>query len=161
MWKFIHKWKTFKTDTNPPRNGHPSKFTPRSETVIRDRDVTLRDMADNPRTTPQTLQASVNMLNDKIVLLEKYGTSMACLEGLPEESLFSKKAWQHSLGLQSCIWTNHKISRTMSFEQIRPKWRCLAIMRHVWWKLKSISTQTPHTKSHTCWWRADDLGLVL
>lgn len=53
MRKFIHKWKTFKTDTN-----RPSKFTPRSD------HVTLREMADNPRTSPQTLQASVNMLND-------------------------------------------------------------------------------------------------
>ncbi len=29
---------------------------------------------------------------------------------------------------------------------------------HVWWNLKS--TSAPHSKSHTCWWRADDIGLV-
>jgi len=63
------------------------------------------------------------------VQLEKDWTSMACLEGLAGESFFSLKAtWRHGLGLQSCIWTNHKTSGTMSFGQTRTKWRCLAIM---------------------------------
>ncbi len=57
--KFIHKWYTFKTDTNSPRSGRLSKFTLRSDCV------TFREMADNPRTTMQTLRASANMLNDK------------------------------------------------------------------------------------------------
>jgi len=32
--KIIHKLRTFKTAVNLPRNGRPSKFTPRSEHVI-------------------------------------------------------------------------------------------------------------------------------
>lgn len=47
----------------------------------------------SPRATSQILQAS--------------WTSMTCLEGLPEEILYSLKiTWQHSSGLKS--WTNHK-----------------------------------------------------
>ncbi len=44
-------------------------------------------MANDPRTSPQTLQASVNMLNDKIhdSTVRKIW-DMACLEGLPEEA---------------------------------------------------------------------------
>ena len=50
-------------------------------------------------------------------------------ERLPGESLFSlKRTWQHGLGLQTCIWTNHKTSGIMAFGQMSPKWRCLAIM---------------------------------
>ncbi|KAI2661899.1 Transposable element Tc1 transposase [Labeo rohita] len=61
----------------PRRSGRPRKFTPRSERVK------FREMTDNPRTTPQTLQASVNMLNDKVHdnTLRKYGTKM---EGKPQ-----------------------------------------------------------------------------
>jgi len=83
----IHKWKTFKTVANLPRRGHPSKFTPRSDRVM------VREIADSPRTTPQTLQASVNMLNHKVhgSTIRKNGTSMACLEGLPRESIFTIK----------------------------------------------------------------------
>ncbi len=79
---------------------------------------------------------------------------------LARGKLLSKKAWQHGSGLQSCIWTDPKSSRTMTFEQMRPKWRCLAIMHSSTFgeNLTSISAQTPHTKSHTCWWRADDFG---
>jgi len=44
---------------------------------------------------------------------------MAYLEGSSGES-FSLKGSQHGLGLQSCIWTNLKTSRTMSFGQMRP-----------------------------------------
>lgn len=36
-----------------------------------------------------------------------------------------------TLGLQCCIWTNHKICGTMLFRQTKPKWRCLAIMHSV------------------------------
>jgi len=55
------------------------------------------------RATSQTLQASVLTLNVKVLdstirrRLNKYA---------PGESLLSlKRTWQHSLGLQSCIWT--------------------------------------------------------
>ncbi len=136
--KFIHKWKTFKTDTIL------SKFTPRSDRIM------LREMAVNPRTSLQTLHASVNMLNDKVhdSTIRKiwHMLYIACLEGLPEESLFylskkKQKTCQDGLGLQGCIWTNHKTSITMSFEQTRPKWRYLAIMHSATFgeNLKSIS----------------------
>ncbi len=85
---------------------------------------------------------------------------MACLEGLPKESLFDIKKHGSTVKLsQSCIWTNHKTSRAMYFEQMRPKWRCLAIMHSstLGENLKSISAQTAHIRSHTCWWRAGDL----
>ncbi len=84
---------------------------------------------------------------------------MARLKGLSEESLFFlKRTWQDSLGLQSCIWTNQKTSRTMPFEQTRPKWRCLAIMHSVTFgeNLKNIiKTNTSYQKSSMLvegWW---------
>ncbi len=93
------------------------------------------------------------MIKFMTVQLEKYGTSMACFEGLPEEILFyfkNKNTWQHSLGLQSCIWTNHKTSRTMSFEQMRPKLRCLAIKSSAMFgeNLKSTSAK-PFLMEHS------------
>lgn len=52
------------------------------------------------------------MLNVKV----HENTSIACFEWLLGESLFSlKRARQHNFGLQSCIWTNHQTSATMSF----------------------------------------------
>lgn len=53
------------------------------------------------------------MLNVKV----HENTSIVCVfEWLLGESLFSlKRAWQHNFGLQSCIWTNHQTSATMSF----------------------------------------------
>lgn len=56
-------------------------------------------------------------------------TSLACLEGLPGESLLSpKRAWQHGLYLQSSIWTKHRTSGTMLFGHTRPKCRCLTVV---------------------------------
>ncbi len=82
--KIIHKWKTFKTDPNPPRSGHPIKFSPRSDRVM------LREMADNPKTSLETLETQLTYYIIKFMTEQshKYGTRMACLEGLPEESLF-------------------------------------------------------------------------
>ncbi len=76
------------------------------------------------------------------------------------KTFLSKTAWQHGLGLQICIWTNHKTSRTTFFEQTRPKWSWLAIMHSATFgeNLKSLSAQTPHSKCYICWWRADDFG---
>ncbi len=91
MKKFIHKWKTFKTDTSPPRSGRLSKFTPRFDRV------TFREMADNSRTSPQTLQASVIMLNDTIhdstvrQIWDRYGMFGRLAR---RKLLLSKKAWQ-------------------------------------------------------------------
>ncbi len=110
----------------------------------------------NGRTSPQ---ASANLFNDKVhdSTLTKIWESMACLESLPEESLLpllSEKAWQRGLGLQSYIWANHKTSRTMTFELMRPQWRCLD--RMLWWKPKEhISTNTSSQKSSMLvegWW---------
>ncbi len=47
----------------------------------------------------------------------------------------------------------------MFFEEMRPKWRCLAIMHSGTFGENLQSISALHTKSHTCWWRADDLGL--
>lgn len=59
---------------------------------------------------------------------EEDWTCMAWLEGFLGQCLFSlKRTWQHGLGLQSCIWKNHEISGTMSFGQIRAKYRCFVI----------------------------------
>ena len=105
----------------------------------------------NPRATSQTLQASVSVLNVKVhdstirKRLNKYGL----FGRVGGESLFSLKS------LQSCIWTNHKTSGTMSFGQTRPKWRCLVIMH----SSTSGENQTCHTNCQARWWRADDLGL--
>ena len=85
----------------------------------------------NPRATSETLQASVIMLNVKVQdstirkKLNKYGL-FGRVAG--KSLFFLKRTWQHSLCLQSWIWTNHKTSGTMSFGQTRPKWRCLVIM---------------------------------
>jgi len=98
--KIIHKWKTFKTDTSLLMSGRPSKFTPRSDRVM------LREIADSPRTTPQTLQASINMLNVKVhdstirKRWDKYGMFERVSRRKP---ILSKKTWQHGLGLQSCF----------------------------------------------------------
>ncbi len=103
---------------DPPRSGRPRKFTPRSNRV------TLREMTDNPRTSPQTLQASVNMFNCKVhdstirKIWDKHGMFWR---------LARRKPLLYCLCSQSYIWTNHKTSRTMCFEQMRPKWWCLAI----------------------------------
>ncbi len=81
--KIIHKWKTFKTDPNPPRSGHPIKFSPRSDRVM------LREMADNPKTSLETLETQLTYYIIKFMTEQLHNrTRMACLEGLPEESLF-------------------------------------------------------------------------
>ncbi len=50
----------------------------------------LREMADNPKTSLETLETQLTYYIIKFMTeqLHKYGTRMACLEGLPEESLF-------------------------------------------------------------------------
>ncbi len=69
--------------------------------------VTLREMADNPRTSPQTLQASANMLNDKVhdrtiwKIWDKYGMFGRFARRKP--LLSKKKTWQHGLGLLRLI----------------------------------------------------------
>lgn len=60
--KIIHKWKTFRTAANLLRSGRPSKFTPRSDRAV------LTETAKNPKATPQTIQASVSMLNVTVPL---------------------------------------------------------------------------------------------
>lgn len=53
--------------------------------------------SEKPQNTPQTLQASVSVLNVKVRdRMDRKGVS--CFEGLPGESLFSlKRTLQHSL----------------------------------------------------------------
>ena len=94
--KINHKWKTFRTAGNIPRNGCPNKFTSRSDCVM------LYEIAKNTTATFQTLQASVSILNVKVYesTIRKRLNKYSFLKGL------SKK--QHSLGLQSCIQINHK-----------------------------------------------------
>ncbi len=60
------------------------KVTPRSDRVM------LREMADNPKTSLETLETQLTYYIIKFMTEQshKYGTSMACLEGLPEESIF-------------------------------------------------------------------------
>lgn len=36
--------------------------------------------------------------------------------------------WQHSVGLQSCVWKIHRSPGTMTFGQTRPNWRCWAMI---------------------------------
>lgn len=44
------------------------------------------------------------------------------------KALLSRKNMAACLCFQSCLWTNHKISWTISSGWIRPKWRCLSMM---------------------------------
>jgi len=59
--KIIHKWKSYRTVVNLPRSGPTIKLTTRSDCAM------LRETAKNPRTTFQTLQASVSMLNVNVL----------------------------------------------------------------------------------------------
>lgn len=77
------------------------------------------------------------MFNDKIWHKYVIFGRLACV--------LSKETRQHGLGLQSCIWTIHKTSRTMSSEQMRPKWRCLAIKYNT---TLVKTTNTSHQMSH-------------
>ncbi len=61
------------------------------------------------------------------VQLEKYGTSMAFLEGFPEGSLFFLKKKNMAARFKA---TSHKTSRTMPLEQMKAKWRCLVVMHN-------------------------------
>lgn len=66
------------------------------------------------------------MLNVKV----HENTSIACFEWLLGESLFSlKRAWQHNFGVQSCIWTNHQTSATMSFGYCPT---CMRLLPRTW-----------------------------
>lgn len=77
------------------------------------------------------------MFNDKIWHKYVIFGRLACV--------LSKETRQHGLGLQSCIWTIHKTSRTMSSEQMRLKWRCLAIKYNTTLvKTTNTSHQMPH-----------------
>jgi len=104
----------------------------------------LREIVKHPRSTPQTLQASVPMLNVKVhgsTTRKRRGKyCMTCLEGL----LFSKN--------YSCIWTNLNISGTLSFGHLKPKWRCLAIMHSA--KLGKTKHISPNTLYQLLegWW---------
>ncbi len=122
----------------------------------------FREMADNPKTMPQTLRASANMWNYKVHastirnIWDKYG--MFGRLGRKISLFYLKKTWQHSLSLQTCIWTNHKTSRTISFEQMRPRWRCLVIIHKATFDEKPkehVSTNTSSQKIHMLvegWW---------
>jgi len=104
----------------------------------------LREIVKHPRSTPQTLQASVPMLNVKVhgsTTRKRRGKyCMTCLEGL----LFSKN--------YSCIWTNLNISGTLSFGHLKTKWRCLAIMHSA--KLGKTKHISPNTLYQLLegWW---------
>lgn len=67
------------------------------------------------------------MLNVKV----HENTSIVCVfEWLLGESLFPlKRAWQHNFGLQSCIWTNHQTSATMSFGYCPT---CMRLLPRAW-----------------------------
>lgn len=64
-------------------------------------------------------------------------------------------AW---LRFGSCVWTNHKISGTMSYGQAKQQRKYLAIMcTHV--HKHSMSAQTTHYNWQAWWWKGDDWGL--
>lgn len=101
----MRKWKRFKTAANIPRTGCTKKLTRRSDCA------TLRQTTRNPRARHETPQASLSMLKVKLmtVQLENDWTRIAYMEGIPGGNLVSlHSTWQHSSGLQNCIWTNHK-----------------------------------------------------
>lgn len=65
----------------------------------------------------RTLKAWDSKWNVKVHSSKIRKRLIGYLEGLLAESNFSlKTTWQHNVGLQSCIWTNHKSSRTISCE---------------------------------------------
>ncbi len=87
---------------------------------------------------------------------------MACLEGLPEESLFSKKQ-QHGSMIYVCKVASDQTMILLEqciLNRQRPKWRCGAIMHCATFGENLKSTSAPHSKNHTCWWRDDEIGLV-
>ncbi len=94
--KIIHKWKTFKTDQSS-QEWTSQQIHPK----VRPCNV-LREIADNPRISPKTLQDSVNMLNDKVhdstirIIWDKYNMFGRLARRKP---LLSKQIWQHGLGL--------------------------------------------------------------
>ena len=110
-----------------------------------------------PRATHQTLQASVSMLDVK-------AHDSTVRKGLNKYVMFGgfagERTWQHSLGLQSYIWINHKASGMMSFGQMRPKWRCFLVIMHSTMHVEnqthSISAQLPHANCQAQWWSPDE-----
>lgn len=67
-----------------------------------------------------------------------------------------------ALTLQSYIWTNHRISGTMSFAQFGPKWRFLAIgpcTTFADFQTRHISTNLL-TQCQMWWWTADGLCVL-
>ena len=120
-----------------------------------------KEIAKNSRATSQILQASVRMLNVKVhdCTIRRRLNKHGLFGRVAGESLFSlKRTCQHSLGLQSYICTNHKTSGTMSFEQTRPKWRCLVKMHGSMFgenQIQHISTNISYQMSSTVvegWW---------
>ena len=111
--------------------------------------------------TSQTLQALISMLNVKVHertignRLKKY----ALLWRVAGESLlFLIRMWQHSLGLQSCILTNHKTSNVFRTEESKAELMVIMAMK----AKHNISAQTPPTHCNARWRRADNRrGLVL
>ena len=150
QWKLLLT-KKFTAVANLPRHGLPRRFTPRSGHAV------LRETAKNPRAPSQILQASISMLNVKV----HPSTSRKKLNKLPRESLFSlKKNLAAQLSLQGCIWTNHRISGTMSLGQKKPQRKYLVIMQSTEFsenQTQHVNTNTSFQTSST-WWRADYLG---
>lgn len=74
-----------------------------------------------PRSASHTLHASA-CLSLWCTIYKKKETGMTCLQVSGKSAL----SWQHSLGLQSCMWIFHKSCRTMFV------WHCI---NNVWCNL--------------------------
>lgn len=73
------------------------------------------------------------------------GKDWKCVTHL--EHLFSlKRTWQHSLSLQTCIWTNHKNSEKMFFWQMRANWVFLTKMHSTTYKVYQHEYLKPSVK---------------
>lgn len=66
----------------------------------------------------EAMKCSEKMHKNKNLILK---TVKASLSMLNVKS--SKRTWQHSLGSQVSYKTNHKTTATMSFGQMKPKWK--------------------------------------
>ncbi len=95
---------------DPPRSGRPRKFTPRSNRV------TLREMKDNPITSPQTLQASnlhepkYSRVKCEAIRPTKLGQKWVMLQDNdPKHPIKSTIEWLWSLSRDCTTFTLHDL----------------------------------------------------
>ena len=102
----------------------------------------------------------LNVIKSMTTQLREDWTRMVCLEGLPGKRLFCMKSMAVWLRFVRLLLNKPQDFWTVSHEQMRPHWNCLALIPSGMFGENQISAKPPHANYHEWRWRGNGLGLL-